>query len=120
HRTGTGTWGYLYVFGCVAGQIRTIYGGDFLQGGGVVEPAAPQPSIEPTPAPTTQVLPGFWHVGVPKAGNATKHPSPVQLQARATPTPGAAPRAQHQKSPTGNADTLIVSGCAEYPCSVEV
>ena len=120
HRTGTGTWGYVYVVGCVAGQIRTIYGGDFLQGGGVVEPAAPQPSIEPTPAPTTQVLPGFWHVGVPKAGNATKHPSPVQLQARATPTPGAAPRAQHQKSPTGNADTLIVSGCAEYPCSVEV
>src|SRR4029077_13486116 len=89
-------------------------------GGGVVEPAAPQPSIEPTPAPTTQVLPGFWHVGVPKAGNPTTHPSPVQLQARATPTPGATSHAQHQKSSTGNADTLIVSGCAEYPCSVEV
>jgi len=120
HRTGTGTWGYVYVFGCVAGQIRTIYGGDFLQGGGVVEPAAPQPSIEPTPAPTTQMLPGFWHeVGVPKSGNPTMQPSPVQLQAKTTPTRSAAPRAQHQKSPMGNADTLIVSGSAEYPCRVE-
>src|SRR5258708_35317599 len=89
HRTGTGTWGYVYVFGCVAGQIRTIYGGDFLQGGGVVEPAAPEPSIEPTPAPATQMLQVFSEVGVPKARNPTTQPSAVQLHAKATPTPSA-------------------------------
>jgi hypothetical protein len=120
HRAGTGTWGYVYVFGCVAGQIRTVYGGDFLQGGGVVEPAVPERSIEPTPALTAQILSGSWGEGVAKAEHGAGRQGPVQLLARARPTATAAPRAQRQKSPMGNADTLVVSGCAEYPCRGEV
>ncbi|HKN00965.1 MAG TPA: choice-of-anchor tandem repeat GloVer-containing protein [Candidatus Binataceae bacterium] len=32
HLTGTGTWGYSYVFGCVAGQVRLVFGTASLRG----------------------------------------------------------------------------------------
>jgi hypothetical protein len=120
HRTGTGTWGYLYVFGCVAGQVRTIYGGDFLQGGGVVEPAAPQTPIpEQTPTPPSRQfsdeVSSFGSHG--SAGGFGFRASP-----RATPTSASTSASRHnqKKTDAATADTLIVSGCAEYPCSKEV
>jgi hypothetical protein len=123
HRTGTGTWGYLYVFGCVAGQIRTIYGGDFLQGGGVVEPAAPQtPTPEETPTPPSEQF--SFSTEVSSGSNGSEFGGGFGFRGSPTATPTSAPtsasRRNKRKAEAATADTLVVSGCAGYPCSLEV
>ena len=39
HETGVEDWSYVYIFGCVAGQVRTGFGSDFRNGAAVTEPA---------------------------------------------------------------------------------
>jgi hypothetical protein len=121
HRTGTGTWGYLYVFGCVAGQVRTIYGGDFLQGGGVVEPAGPEtPTPEETPTPPLKQL--YAEVSSGSNGHEFGGGFGFRASPTATPTSASTSASRHnqRKADAATADTLVVSGCAGYPCGVEV
>jgi hypothetical protein len=40
HQGGVGDWGYVYIFGCVAGQVRTVLGGEFGYGAAVQEVSA--------------------------------------------------------------------------------
>jgi len=40
HQSGVGSFGYVYVFGCVAGQIRTVLGSDVGYGAGVQKVSA--------------------------------------------------------------------------------
>jgi hypothetical protein len=124
HRTGTGTWGYLYVFGCVAGQVRTIYGGDFLQGGGVVEPAAPEtPTPEETPTPPSEQFSQFSHeVSSSSNGSGFGGGFGFRGSPTATPTSASTSASRHnqRKADAATADTLVVSGCAGYPCGEEV
>ncbi|HEY6298751.1 MAG TPA: hypothetical protein VIW95_03820 [Candidatus Binatus sp.] len=121
HRTGTGTWGYLYVFGCVAGQIRAIYRGDFLQGGGVVEPAAPQTST-PGETPTRPLKQLYAEVTSSSNGGELGGGFGFRASPAATPTSASTSASRHsqKKADAPTADKLVVSGCAEYPCGVEV
>ncbi|MFZ0657414.1 MAG: hypothetical protein WAM05_01785 [Candidatus Binataceae bacterium] len=49
HMTGTGAWGYSYVFGCVAGQVRLLFGAESLRGGlmSACDERAPSESGQP-------------------------------------------------------------------------
>lgn len=55
HLTGQGTWGYSYVFGCVAGQVRLVFGAASLRGAlsSACDEQAPRESSDQEPSAST-------------------------------------------------------------------
>jgi hypothetical protein len=71
HQAGTGTWGYSYVFGCVAGQVRLVFGAASLGGGlksacdeqapsGSAQPDSQESPQQPSPSPTAGYNCASW------------------------------------------------------------
>jgi hypothetical protein len=54
HETGTGAWGYSYIFGCVGGQVHLMFGFDSPAGGDLDSECDKN---EPTPAATPEAQP---------------------------------------------------------------
>ncbi len=68
HMAGTGTWGYSYVFGCVAGRVRLVFGAASLRGGvrstcdeqAPSESGPPDSQTQPSASPTPGYNCGGW------------------------------------------------------------
>ena len=65
HELGTGAFGYSYVFGCIAGQVRLLFGSDSDYGGDLESPCdLAQPTAVETPEPQTMlIVPGVASYG---------------------------------------------------------
>jgi hypothetical protein len=86
HKQGTGTWGYVEVFGCVAGQLRAVFGSEFLYGADVEDVSADKLTVSTLTGadggyagccPSVEVLKTFvWKAGLQNYVLSSEHYRP--------------------------------------------